>query len=95
MKKYDIEQIPVIKNNELVGAVSESGLFLKVFSNPEIKNATVASVLEAAYPIVAFDTPVERLGNLITKECGAVLAKDEKGEYHIVTKYDVIHSLAK
>jgi cystathionine beta-synthase len=95
MKKYDIEQIPVMKDNELLGAVSESGLFQKVFSNPEIKNATVASVLEPAYPIVAFDTPVERLGNLITKESGAVLAKDEKGEFHIVTKYDVIHSLAK
>ena len=95
MKKYDIEQIPVLKQNEFVGAVSESGLFQKVFSNPEIRNATVESVLEPAYPLVSFDTPVERLSNLITKECGAVLAKDEKGEYHIVTKFDVIHSLAK
>ncbi len=95
MKKYDIEHIPVMKNNEPVGAVSESGLFQKVFSNPEIRNATVESVLEPAYPLVDFDTPVERLGSLINKENGAVLAKDEKGEYHIVTKYDVIQSLAK
>jgi cystathionine beta-synthase len=95
MKKYDIEHIPVISNNELIGAVSETGLFMKVFSNPEIKNESVASVLEAAYPIVAFDTPVERLGSLITKENGAVLAKDDKGDFHIVTKYDVIQSLAK
>ncbi|MDP3665790.1 MAG: pyridoxal-phosphate dependent enzyme [Sediminibacterium sp.] len=95
MKKYDIEQIPVMKDAALTGAVSESGLFQKVFNNPEIRNATVESVMEPAYPVVAFDTPVERLGNLITKENGAVLAKDEKGEYHIVTKYDVIHSLAK
>jgi len=95
MKKYDIEQIPVIKNGESIGAVSESGLFQKVFSNPEIKSASVESVLEHPYPVVDFDTPVERLGHLITKENGAVLAKDEKGEYHIVTKYDVIQSLAK
>ena len=95
MKKYDIEQIPVISNGEPIGAVSESGLFQKVFSNPEIKNASVESVLEPSYPVVDFDTPVERLGNLITKENGAVLAKDEKGELHIVTKYDVIQSLAK
>jgi len=95
MKKYDIEQIPVMKNGESIGAVSESGLFQKVFSNPEIRNATVESVLEPSYPVVDFDTPVERLGSLITKESGAVLAKDEKGEYHIVTKYDVIQSLAK
>lgn len=95
MKKYDIEQIPVMAGNEITGAVSESGLFLKVFNNPEIRNATVASVMEPAYPLVDFETPVERLSNLITKENGAVLARDEKGDYHIVTKYDVIHSLAK
>ncbi|NCI51151.1 pyridoxal-phosphate dependent enzyme [Sediminibacterium roseum] len=96
MKKYDIEHIPVMSNGDSIGAVSENGLFQKVFSNhPEIKTATVESVLEPAYPVVAFDTPVERLGSLITKENGAVLAKDEKGEYHIVTKYDVIQSLAK
>ena len=43
----------------------------------------------------AFDTPVERLSNLIQKKHGAVLSKDESGNYHIVTKYDIIQSLAK
>jgi cystathionine beta-synthase len=96
MKKYDIEHIPVMNDSsEPVGAVSENGLFQKVFSNPEIRQATVESVLEPSYPVVDFDTPVERLGHLITKENGAVLARDEKGEFHIVTKYDVIQSLAK
>ncbi|MEO8173511.1 MAG: pyridoxal-phosphate dependent enzyme [Sediminibacterium sp.] len=95
MKKYDIEHIPVMNGADCIGAVSESGLFQKVFSNPEIKNATVESVLEHAYPVVDFDTPVERLGSLINRENGAVLARDEKGELHIVTKYDVIQSLAK
>jgi cystathionine beta-synthase len=95
MKKYDIEQLPVMKDNELIGAVSESGLFQKLFRDNELKNATVQHVLEPAYPVVDFDTPVERLGSLITRENGAVLAKDEKGEFHIVTKYDVIQSLAK
>ncbi len=95
MKKYDIEQIPVLRNNELVGSLSEGGLFQKIFSNPELKNATVESVMEAAPAIVDFLTPVEKLGSLITKENGAVLAKDDSGNYHIVTKYDVIHSLAK
>jgi len=95
MRKYDIEQIPVINDSVIVGSLSESGLFQKVFSNPEIKHVTVESVLEHAYPVVDFETPVERLSSLITKENGAVLAKDETGAYHIVTKYDVIQSLAK
>lgn len=95
MKKYDIEQIPVIKDNAIIGAVSEGGLFQKIFGNPEIRNATLETVMEPPCPIVAFDTPVERLGNLINKENGAVLAKDEKGDFHIVTKYDIIQSMAK
>jgi len=95
MKKFDIEQIPVMENDNLVGSLSEGGLFQKIFSNPEIKHATVSSVMEHAYPIVEFNTPVEKLGSLINRENGAVLAKDETGAFHIVTKYDVIQSLAK
>ncbi len=95
MKQYDIEHIPVMNGKGIVGALSESGLFQKLFSNNELRNETVETVMEPAYPLVAFDTPVERLGSLINKENGAVLAKDETGDYHIVTKYDVIQSLAK
>ena len=95
MKKYDIENIPVMNGNGLLGSVSETGLFQKMFDNPELKEASVESIMEKAYPLVEFDTPVERLGSLINKGNGAVLAKDESGNYHIVTKYDVIQSLAK
>ena len=84
-----------MNHNGPVGAISEGGLFQKIFDNPEIKNAKVESVLEPSYPIVDFDTPVEKLSSLINKEHGAVLAKDEAGSFHIVTKYDVIQALGK
>jgi cystathionine beta-synthase len=93
MKKYDIEHIPVVNGNGIIGSISENGLFQKVFSNPDIKNESVESVMEHSFPIVDFDTPVERLSTLINKENGAVLSKDEAGNFHIVTKYDVIHAL--
>ncbi len=95
MKKYDIENIPVTDNDTIVGSLSESGLFDKILSNPEIKNHTVESVIEKEYPVVAFETPVEKLSKMISKQSGAVLGKDETGSYHIVTKYDIIQSLAK
>jgi len=93
MKKYDIEHIPVMNGDGPVGAISEGGLFQKVFNDPEIKTATIQSVIEPTFPIVAYDTPVEKLSSLINKENGAVLAKDEAGNFHIVTKYDVIQAL--
>ena len=95
MKKYDIENIPVMNGNGPVGSLSENGLFNKVFTNPDIKNQTVESVLEKPYPIVAFDTPIERISTLINKENGAVLSKDELGNFHIITKYDIIQSFTK
>ncbi|MFL5789313.1 MAG: pyridoxal-phosphate dependent enzyme [Flavisolibacter sp.] len=95
MKKYDIEHIPVIdRSGELSGAISEGGLFQKVFSNPEIRTEKVEHVMEKAYPVVKFDTPIEKLSTLINKENGAVLAKDESGNFHIITKYDILQALA-
>ena len=103
MKKYDIENVPVMNASQdgnglgegIVGSLSESGLFKKILSDPEIKNHQVKDVMEKPYPIVPFDITVERLSNLISKETGAVLSKDDSGNYHIVTKYDIIQSLAK
>jgi cystathionine beta-synthase len=95
MKKYNIESIPVLSNGNLVGSVSETGLFHKMVNNgQDIKQHKVSEVLEPSFPVVSFDTPVERLKRLINKENGAVLSKDETGDYHIVTKYDVIQSIA-
>ncbi len=95
MEKFDIENIPVMNGNGPVGAISENGLFKKIFSNPHIKNDTIENVMEPSYPLVEFNTPVEKLSTLINKENGAVLSKDEAGNYHIVTKYDVIQALGK
>ena len=95
MKKYDIEHIPVMDAHNIVGSLSENGLFQQIFTNPDIKNQSVQSVMEQPYPVVDFLTHVEKLGTLINQKNGAVIARDEKGDYHIVTKYDVIQSLTK
>ena len=93
MKQYDIENIPVIQDGEMIGAISENGLFQKVFSNPDLKNELVEKVLEPSLPVVDFNAPIERVKALISKENGAVMSKDEVGNYHIITKYDVIQAL--
>ena len=94
MQQYHIENIPVMQNGEMIGAISETGLFGKMLGNgQDIKNKKISEVLEPLYPVVAFDTPVERISTLITRENGAVLARDDSGSFHIVTKYDVIQSL--
>jgi cystathionine beta-synthase len=95
MSRYDIENIPVMDEEGIVGSLSEGGLFNKILSDNQIKEQKISSVMEAAYPVVPFTMPVEKLSILISRHKGAVLSKDESGNYHIVTKYDLIQSLAK
>ncbi|MBM3412983.1 MAG: pyridoxal-phosphate dependent enzyme [Bacteroidetes bacterium] len=93
MKKYDIEQIPVMDQEQPIGAISQHGLFKKIFADPDLKNASIQAVMENGFPLVTFDSPVEKLAQYISKENGAVLTRDEAGAYHIITKYDVITAL--
>ena len=95
MRKYEIEHIPVIDQDKIVGSISENGLFQKLFSNPELKESHVIDTIEHAYPMVDFNTPVEKISTLINKNNGAVLSKDDSGTIHIITKYDILQALAK
>src|SRR5690606_19155281 len=55
MKEFDIENLPVVNGDGIVGSLSEGGLFKHILNNPEIKEQTIESVMEKAYPVVPFD----------------------------------------
>lgn len=93
MKKYDIEHIPVMHQQQIVGAISEGGLFSRLIDDVNLKDAQVKQVMQTAFPEVKMDTPIEKLSVYINKENGAVLTRDESGKAHIITKYDIIQAL--
>ena len=95
MKKYDIEQIPVMLDNEMTGSVTQAGLFKKLIEIPDVRDQLVADVKEHALPVVEMDTALERLTHYINKDNGAVLARDESGQYTILTKYDILNAFSK
>jgi len=94
MNKYDIENIPVMANGENLGSVSQAGLFSRLFTDPDLKNSLVEEIMEKPYPEISFDSTVEKISKLMNKQTGAVLAKDETGNYQIVTKQDILKNLA-
>lgn len=93
MRKFDIEHIPVLQQDEVVGSVSENSLFLRLIDDAQIKDATIKTMMQPAFPLVSLDMPIEKLSAYINKENGAVLTKDDSGNFHIVTKYDIIQAL--
>jgi cystathionine beta-synthase len=79
MRKYEIEHIPVIEHDQIIGSISENGIFQKLYADPHIKEQLIHEALEPSYPLVDFNTPLEKITSMI----------------HIVTKYDILQSLAK
>lgn len=95
MKKYDIEQIPVMSNGEMTGSITQNGLFKRLMEDADLKDKKVSEVSEAPMPVVSMDTRVDRLTQFINKDNGGVLAKDDSGDFHILTKYDIINAFSK
>ncbi|MCX8480849.1 MAG: pyridoxal-phosphate dependent enzyme [Sediminibacterium sp.] len=94
IKKYDIENIPVFDNGKPVGSISEKGLFHLLISNTlDIKHKFVRDFLEEAYPLIDIHTPIENLQKMVDKKSLAFLTKDEKNDYHIITKFDILQNL--
>ena len=94
IKKYDIENIPVFENGIPTGSISEKGLFHQLISNTlDIKNKLVTDFLEEPYPLIDIQTSIESLKKMVDKKSMAFLTKDEKNDYHIITKFDILQNL--
>lgn len=95
MKKYNIENLPVTENGAITGSLSEGGLFNLLLKNDiDFNEEPISAVMEKANPVLSIDSTIEQITKHINKENGAVLAYDEAGNLHIVTKYDILQAFS-
>lgn len=95
IQKYKISQIPVVNEaNEFVGALDDSMLFQKLLHNQAVRENTVASVMLPPFPIVKHNESIEAVAKKINKDNNAVLMMDLGGNWHIITRYDIIEALS-
>ncbi len=95
MKEYDISQIPVSENGQIIGSVNESDVLSKIIENPYNINNAIIDIIGKPFPTIDINTPVEKISTYITKKNTAVLVKDTIGQTHIITEYDLIRAIAK
>ena len=94
LSKFNISQIPVTHNKEFVGSINDSYIFNKLLDNNDIKHQPVKSLMQAPFPVVSEQTPIEEVSKLINKDNNAVLLRDLGGNMHIITKHDIIQAVA-
>lgn len=93
-KENYISQLPVIDKDEVVGSITENLLLNYLMKNPEGKNTPVKELMGKAFPFVEIDSSVEEIKNLFEGESSVVMTRDIMGQLHIITKYDIIQTLA-
>jgi len=94
MKKFGISQIPVMKDDAIVGFVDETRLYQSMVENPNNITSKIETVMGPALPIVQETESIAALSKLISRDVPAVLVKLSTGKYHIITKHDIIQSLS-
>ena len=94
MKEHDISQMPVLKDQEVVGSITENIVLNYLLDNPfSNSEKAVETIMGEPFPLVKADMPFSQLNHYINKSTPAVLVKDTAGTLHVVTKYDIIQAL--
>lgn len=93
MREFKISQIPVKDVNGFVGSIDESVLLHHFIADKNIAEKPIKAIMGKPYPIVKKGAKLEAISKLITKENQAVLVDLENGNYHIITKYDIISAI--
>jgi len=94
MKEYDISQLPVMKNDEIVGSLTENTVLTYILENPvSHTESPVSEIMDDPFPLVEEDMAISKLNKYISKKVPAVMAKDKAGNIHILTKYDILQMI--
>lgn len=94
MRKFNISQIPVLKDGQFVGSLDDSKVYQLLVDNPSLRDTAISKVMQPPFPIVQSTAKIEDVAKLINNEVPAVLVERANGDKHILTRQDIITSLA-
>jgi len=92
---HDISQLPVTKEDRIVGSVNEDIVFSSIINDHDSLSTPVKDIMLEALPFVDSSTPIDVLAGMVKKADDAVLVKDFKRDNtYIITRYDIVQALA-
>ncbi|MGH9434288.1 MAG: pyridoxal-phosphate dependent enzyme [Terriglobia bacterium] len=95
MQAHDFSQLPVFDGGVPVGALYEDEILNLALEGSDLKRMLVAEVMSAGFPVLEPGSTIEQITSCITRDCPAVFVDFGAGRYEILTKYDLLHSIAR
>jgi cystathionine beta-synthase len=93
MALHDVSQLPVIDGEECIGSVVEATLTQRGLETPALLEAAVREVMDAPFPSLGSDEPIELAVKLLSKSTPAVLVADDGHVQGLVTRPDMLRFL--
>ena len=99
MRDQDISQLPVFdeapNETNLVGTIFEDQILTLALQGKDLRKLVIREVMSGPLPQVAHDAPVDRITYLLSHETPAVFVVMADGKYEILTKYDLMGTIAE
>jgi cystathionine beta-synthase len=92
---HGVSQLPVLRDHECVGSVTESDLMSRVLEDSAVLDRPVESVMGAPFPVVDAHASGEEVQRLLTHAAPAVLVRNGAAVEAIITRFDVVRALTQ
>jgi cystathionine beta-synthase len=94
MKDQDISQIPVFEENTPIGTIYEDQILNLALQGKDLRKLVVREVMSNPLPQVPKTAPVERVTHILSHENPAVFVDMGNSHFEILTKYDLMSTVA-
>jgi cystathionine beta-synthase len=95
MTTHDVSQLPVVRDGECVGSLSETELMGRVIEDPSLLGRPVDEVMEAPYPVVDGHLDADEATRLLSRRNAACLVRADGDLAGIVTRFDLVRTLTQ
>ena len=94
MKLYDVSQLPVVRDGQLVGILDESDLLLAVADTPERFDDSVSDAMETDLTEIDVSAPVEELMPIFDRDFVAIVMDGDQF-LGLITRVDLLNYLRR
>jgi len=94
MQEQDISQIPVFEENIPIGTIYEDQILTMALQGKDLRKLVVREVMSKPLPRIPGTSPVERVTYILSHENPAVFVEMDGAKFEILTKYDLMSTVA-
>lgn len=94
LRKYEISQIPVMRDGEQIGSINDVAVMQSVFDQSDILHKPVTEVMGRPFPLLEQSDEIELAYKLLTLANPAVVVTDDGEPIGVLTRQDIISYLS-